>query len=502
MEFVICDLFGISCLPAGRGAWGLEFINNYMSKTIKQIKVLMAAAECAPYAKVGGLGDVVGSLPPAIKKLGVDIRLVLPLYGSISRRKYGLKKIYRELEVPSGRALLKIDIYEGKLPGTSVVVYFIDSPEYFSRDEVYAPGDNSERFLFFSLAALYAIPALGWQPNIVHAQDSHVALMTDIIKVSNLEYIRGLKTLYTIHNFRYQGKTKAKVLSTGNLHPESFRPLSLDIRDGDVNYMVQGVLNADLINTVSPTYAKEIKTSAYGAGLERIIRRRRDDLYGILNGIDTKFFDPVHDPFIHFNYSDKSIAKKKKNKTALQKQLGLPIDPNRPLVGLVSRLAWQKGIDLITGRLSRLKAQFVILGTGASKHEAHLRDLAKKYPEQFSAQIMFDIKLAQRIYAASDIFLMPSRFEPCGLGQMIAMRYGAIPVARATGGLKDTVTPQLGFRFKNVSKTELFNAVKNALDIYYDHPRQWQQMQVRGMKQDFSWDRSAKAYVRLYKKLV
>ncbi|MCK5061246.1 glycogen synthase [Candidatus Parcubacteria bacterium] len=469
---------------------------------MKKIKVLMAAAECAPYAKVGGLGDVVGSLPPAIKKLGVDIRLVLPLYGSISKQKYGLKKIYSELEVPSGRVLIKINIYKGKLPGSSVTVYFIDSPEYFSKDAVYAPGDNSERFLFFSLAALYAIPTLKWQPNIVHAQDSHVALMTDIIKVSNLEYIRDLKTLYTIHNFRYQGKTESKVLSTGNLHSKSFRPLSLDIRDGDVNYTVQGVLNADLINTVSLTYAKEIKTSAYGAGLEKIIRRRKDDLYGILNGIDTKFFDPRRDPYIDFNYSDKSVIKKKKNKTALQKQLGLPIDPDRPLVGLVSRLAWQKGVDLITGRLSRLKAQFVFLGTGALEYEKHLKDLAKKYPKQFSARIMFDIKLAQQIYAASDIFLMPSRFEPCGLGQMIAMRYGAVPVARATGGLKDTVTPQLGFCFKNVNKTELFNALKSALDIYYEHPAQWQQMQIRGMKQDFSWDRSAKEYVKLYRKLL
>ena len=266
--------------------------------------------------------------------------------------------------------------------------------------------------------------------------------------------------------------------------------------------MAQGVLTASLVNTVSQTYAEEITTSFYGAGLEKIIRKRKEDLSGILNGIDINFFNPATDKYIKKNYTTKSLNKKTDNKTDLQKKLGLPVNKNIPLIGLVSRLTWQKGIDLITARFARFKAQFVFLGTGAKEYEKHLEQLAKKFPKQFSAQIKFDIGLAQEIYAGSDIFLMPSRFEPCGLGQMIAMRYGTIPVVRSTGGLADTVDKTVGFNFKNVSKTELFNSLKDALDIYYENPRKWKEMQKNCMQRDFSWDKSAKEYVGLYKKLV
>ena len=462
----------------------------------------MAAAECTPIVKVGGLGDVVGSLPLALHKLGIDVRVIMPLYGSIDRKKYGLKKIYSELEVPSGLLLVKVDIYEAKLPGTSVPVYFIDAPDYFRFEEVYTKGNNSERFLFFSLAALYSLPILKFQPDVIHCQDSHTALIPDIIKTSNLEYLRGLKTLYSIHNFFYQGKTEIITLSTGNLHVESLKSLTADARNGDINFMVQGVLNADLVNTVSPTYAKEITTSAYGAGLDKVIQKRKADLCGILNGIDTEFFNPRTDRYIKTKYTEKSLNKKLENKIHLQKKLGLPADKEMPVVGLVSRLVWQKGIDLVTEHFSRLRCQFVFLGTGKDEYERSLKNLAKKYPEQFSAQIGFDTKLAQEIYAGADIFLMPSRFEPCGLGQMIAMRYGTLPVVRATGGLKDTVTPDLGFSFEDISKSELFKTLKNALDIYYEDKDKWQKMQIRAMRQDFSWTKSAKEYIVLYKNLI
>ncbi len=462
----------------------------------------MAAAEVAPLAKVGGLGDVLGSLPPAVKSLGVDARVIMPLYGSISPRKHDLNKIYSDLEVPSGRLLMKVNVWQGKLPHGNVPVYFIDCPEYFGKPEVYCGNDNAERFLFFSLAALYALPVLGWQPDIIHCHDSHTALMPDIIKTTNLEYLRGLKTIFTIHNFYYQGKAEQDVLTTGNLHPESLKSLSVDLQDGDVNFMVQGVLNADLVTTVSPTYAREITTSAYGARLDNVIRKRRADLYGIINGLDLEYYDPSHDPAIAERYTAKSINKKLENKLALQKKLGLPVNQDIPLVAMVTRLVWQKGIDLVTTRFSRFRAQFVFLGTGKPEYERSLKELGNEHPEQFSVNLMYDEKLAKLIYAGADIFLMPSRFEPCGLGQMIAMRYGTVPVVRATGGLKDTVTPDLGFSFKDVSKDEFYKSIKQALDTYYDRPDDWRAMQTRGMQADFSWDKPAKEYVGLYKKLM
>ncbi|MCK4540089.1 glycogen synthase, partial [Candidatus Parcubacteria bacterium] len=468
---------------------------------VKKIKVLMATAELAPFAKVGGLGDVTASLPLAIKKLGVDARVIMPLYGSVDRKKYKLKKIYSDLEIPSGRVMIKINIWQSFLPGSKVLVYFIDAPDYFKYGDVYAPGDNSERFLFFSYASLFCLPAIKFQPDIVHCHDSHTALIPDMLKVSNFEYLENIKTLYTIHNFRYQGKTRPLALRTGNLHKNSLKVLTRDVSNGDINFMVQGVLNADLINTVSPTYAREITTSAYGATLERIIKKRKDDLYGIINGIDMDFFNPAKDKYISENYSCRSVNKKIKNKLALQKRLGLSEDKDKAVVGLVSRLAWQKGIDLITDEFAKLNCQFVFLGTGDKKYEEHLIKFAKNNSKQISAQIKFEIKLAQEIYAGSDIFLMPSRFEPCGLGQMIAMRYGTIPVARATGGLVDTINEKNGFLFKNVDSEEFYNCLKGTLDIYYNKKDKWREIQKNGMMADFSWNRSAKEYLKLYKKL-
>ncbi len=485
-----------------------------------KIKVLMVAAEVAPMAKVGGLADVAGSIPPAILKLGVDVRLMVPLYGSINKKKYKLKKIYSDLEIPSGRLLIKTNIWETVLPNTKVKIYFIDAPDYFKYDEVYIKGDNSERFLFFSLASLYALPAIGFEPDIIHCHDSHTALIPDIIKTSNLEYIKNLKTLYTIHNFRYQGKTRTTVLSTANIHHESLKSLEIDASDGDINFMAQGVLNADLVNTVSPTYAKEITTDAFGAGLERIIRKRKKDLYGIVNGIDTKFFDPRKDKYIEHNFNANNLNGKTKNKLALQKELGLPVDASIPMAVIITRLVWQKGLELITEKFAKLNCQFVFLGTGQKEYEKQLTKLAEKYPNKISTNILFNLELAQKIYAASDIFLMPSRFEPCGLGQLIAMRYGSVPVVRETGGLADTVInleykkdksnnytfantkKALGFNFKNVSSNEFYKSLQTALTVYYHYPDVWKKIMKNGMTADFSWDKSAKEYVKLYKKIL
>lgn len=474
-----------------------------MKKENKKIKVLMATIECAPFVKVGGLADVAGSLPPALHDLDVDIRVIMPLYGRIDRKKFGLKKIYSHLEVPSGKRFRTINVFEGFFPGTKVKVYFIDEPEFFASRRVYKMrGQDEERFLFFSLAALYSIPALDFEPDVLHCHDSHTGLIPDLIKVSNLDYVRRLKTLFTIHNFQYQGSSEPFVLSTGNLRAESLQSLSEDVKDGDVNFMVQGVLNADKLNTVSETYAKEMTTSMYGAGLERIIRKRREDLTGIVNGIDVKKFDPRTDEFLTSNFSEKSLNRKTKNKLALQKELGLPERSDSPLCGMITRLVWQKGLELFTEEFMKLGCQFVFLGTGAEKYEKHLLALQEKYPEFVSAQIKFSTKLARKIYAASDIFLMPSRFEPCGLGQMIAMRYGTVPVVRETGGLKDTVGKQKGFSFKKFESEAFYSALEDATHAYEHMPKTWEKLQKNGMTADFSWKNSAKKYLKIYKELV
>ncbi|MEA3398633.1 MAG: glycogen/starch synthase [Patescibacteria group bacterium] len=470
-------------------------------KKKNKIKVLMVAAECAPFAKVGGLADVAGSLPPALLKLDVDVRVIMPLYGSIDREKYKLKKIYTDFEVPSGYLMIKVNIWEAKLPGTAVKIYFIDAPDYFKYEDVYIKSSNSERFLFFSYTALYSLPILRFIPNIIHCHDSHAALIPDILAASNMRFLEGIKTLYTIHNLNYQGKTSPEVLRTGNLNLKSTKVLSRDARNGDINFMVQGILTADIINTVSKTYAKEITTSFYGADLEKIIHSRKTDLYGILNGIDTKIFDPAKDKLICKNYTAESLENKKLNKFALQKKLKLPVSPDIPLVGLISRLYWQKGLELINNNLHKLNCQFVFLGAGQQKYEKSLLKLAKKYPKQFSVNVKFSNQLAQEIYAGSDMFLMPSRYEPCGLGQMIAMRYGTVPVVRATGGLVDTVAAGAGFKFKQFSAEELYKTLEKTINIYANQPKKWQKMQINGMKKDFSWSKSAKEYLKLYKKL-
>lgn len=473
----------------------------------------MAAAEIAPFAKAGGLADVVGSLPPTLKKLGCDVRLIMPLYGAISKKKFKLKKIHSGVPIASGGRQIKINIWKTKLPDTSVVVYFIEQKKYFGAKEIYAKKNNAERFLFFSLAVLNVLPKIKFKPDIIHCHDFHTALIPDLLKANNWPYFQKTKTVFTIHNINYQGNSEIEILKTGNLNKNSLKTLTKDAQDGDINFMAQGILNADAVTTVSKTYAKEITTSIYGAKLDNVIKKRKKGLYGILNGIDMDFFNPAEDKFIKTNYSVKSLDKKAENKLYLQKKLNLPADENIALVGMVSRLAWQKGLELITERLARLNCQFVILGTGQKKYEKHLKSLAKKYPDKFSAQIMFDVKLASRIYAGSDIFLMPSRFEPCGLGQMFAMRYGAVPVVRATGGLADTVTEcgasniecriknGTGFVFNDFSPLALYDKLEQALNIFYNKPRVWRRLQINGMKKDFSWSRSAKEYFKIYRSL-
>lgn len=480
------------------------------------LKVVFLASELTPIAKVGGLGDVVGALPKALYELGINVSVFLPFYGCIDVKKYKIRKIKDGIKVVADSRIEKIGLWRTSLPDSKISAYLI-SHKYFSGKEIYYAGakmangkyedsaSDINRFVFFTKAALTALRVLKLRPDIIHCHDWHTALAPDLLKTENEknDFFKKTKTVYTIHNLANQGIAAPVIIGFSGLD-QNLPVIKADLENGDINMMVQGIMSADIINTVSPSYAQEILSHYKGAGLDQILLKRKNDLYGVVNGIDTDFYNPQTDKFIKSKYSIVNLNKKADNKIVLQKKLGLPIDKKIALIGLVSRLVWQKGIELVTDEFLKLNCQFVFLGTGDKKLEEGLKKLAEKYPDKFRAIIKFDEELSHLIYAGSDIFLMPSLFEPCGLGQMIAMRYGAVPVVRATGGLKDTVR-QLsikkadGFVFRKFESEALFAELKKALDIYYEKPKFWKQLMINGMKADFSWEKSAKEYLKIYK---
>lgn len=476
---------------------------------MKKLKVAFISAEVAPLAKVGGLADVAGALPIALKKAGVDVRVIMPKYSIVDTKKYKLKKIATQISIDFDSEKKLINIWQCKLPNSQTLVYLIENKEYFGKGGVYPSPDASsngsrhevERFGFLSQSAISIFPHLKWQPKIVHCQDWHVGITPLLIKKSNNKKINKLKTLATIHNLAYQGWYDKKIIAKlFNLSEKIFSEKK------SVSTLRQAILNADLLNTVSEKYAKEILTKEFGCDLENDLKKRKRDLKGIVNGIDLNFFNPEKDKFIKAKYSIKNINSKKPiNKLDLQKLGKLPQDKNIPLIGIVTRLAEQKGFDIflpIIEDLLKQNLQIIILGTGDKNYEEKLKKLAKKYPTKLSANIKFDAGFAQKIYAGSDIFLMPSRFEPCGLGQMIAMRYGTLPIVRKTGGLADTVkNMKTGFVFKKYSDQAFLKAIQSALKTYQKKSK-WDKMIKQAMKQDFSWNASAEKYIELYKKLV
>lgn len=487
----------------------------------KQLKVLFTASELNPMAKVGGLADVMGALPKALHKLGVDVRIVIPKYGSIDASKYGLKKISGPIEIPFNHATEAIELYEAPLPGSTVPVYFIDNHNYLGQGGVYFEADGSsnglsreaERFTFLSRSCLSIFEPLDWYPDIIHCHDWHVGLVPLLLKIlaQKNTKLAGIKTVFSIHNLEYQGRYNAgQICDLLGIEPGSYPTLSI-LRDGDLISVQQALLISDYISTVSPNYAKEILTPEYGAELEADLINRQDKLMGILNGIDVDRFDPAtdHDIVATFNAGD--FTNKKACKADLQKISGLPVDESVPLLSLVTRLAEQKGLELVTAiadQLVKANAQLVALGTGLPAIESAMRAIEKKYPDHIRCHIAFDAKLAQKIYAGSDMFLMPSKFEPCGLGQMIAMRYGTVPIVRATGGLKDTVTdvnPATGigdgFVFTEYSAAALLETTQRALRLYRT-PEKWYNIIKRIMTKDFSWNNSAEQYLNLYHKVI
>jgi starch synthase len=477
-------------------------------------RVLFATAELTPIAKVGGLGDVAGALPPALAKRGVDIRVVLPRYEPIDARRYPMKSIAKRVPVKRGTHTDYVNVLQGVIPNSTVPIYYLENAEflsshgiYFERSAFVGTFAEVQRFVFFSMAVSQVLPALGWKPNVVHAQDWHTGLLPWLLS----QHAKPLpKTLYTIHNLANQGRWNPRDVlgflgmpDTGVLHRRD--------REDNFNLMLEGIVGADRVNTVSPTYAKEILTPEYGEGLEGILNERATVLSGILNGIDVHRFNPETDTDVVANYGVSDLRGKAACKAALQKEVGLPANPTAPLLGMVTRLTNQKGIELVAkadAALNEHRAQLIILGQGSPEEEELVRALAARHPDQVHLTLGFNAELAQRIYAGSDIFLMPSRFEPCGLGQMIAMRYGTVPVVRSTGGLSDTVpdvaadpTRGLGYAFGPYTHEAFQDALNRALTAY-SAGTHWRSLMERCMEQNLSWERSAGEYAALYRTLA
>ena len=477
-----------------------------------RLRILILSAEVAPFAKTGGLGDVAGALPKALAHLGHDVRVVMPAYQAQERaaraEEGSFAAIPGGLMVPTGLGPLPAGILETHLPGSDVPLYLVAESSLFDRPNIYGYDDDPYRFAFFSRAALTLTAALGWRPDVVHAHDWHAAPAVMWLATSGAgeDRFREIATLLTIHNLAHQGRSSRRVLGyLGVAAPPMLEETGWD----EVNFMARGIYHATAINTVSPTYAREIMTPEGGNGLDGLLRARRDDVHGILNGLDTEVWDPATDGRLAQTFDVARPERRIANKLALQARLGLPEDPHVPVVAMVTRLDAQKGME-ITGHVIHLllsglagDAQFVLLGTGAKLYENAFSHLASYHRRKMAAVLTFASDLAPLIYGGSDLFLMPSLFEPCGLGQMIAMRYGSVPVVRATGGLADTVRDGgTGFTFDAFTAEAFWTALQRALLVYNTDADAWARLRRNGMASNFSWEESALGYESLYERAV
>jgi starch synthase len=462
------------------------------------MKILFVASEAFPLAKVGGLADVTSSLAIALQDLGHEPCLILPKYGSIRIPVQDIKKTNTVVSFMGHyeQISLKMTRLKKRIP-----VYLVENDDYFGTEEIYTQ-DELKRFLFFSLSIPAIISRLDLHPDVIHCHDWHAALVPLWLKKAKKE----LPCIFTIHNLAYQGSLDQQFSSASGLSSVWQEYIPSSSPKPSLNFMSQGILLADIVTTVSPTYASEILTPQYGEGLEQLLNYRRNELYGIVNGIDYEEYNPSTDPYLEKNYDSTTIERRAENKLALQRKSGLPQNSDIPLFGMVSRLEEQKGIDLLLQTIDQFivetRAQLVILGEGREHYHKSLAEAALKYPERLSAIIARDEQLARLIYGGCDIFLMPSRFEPCGLGQLIAMRYGAIPVVRHTGGLADTVKDVAegnghGFVFQNYTVMEMLEAIKRAEESFYQRAK-WQNLMRRNMELDSSWKASARKYEEIY----
>ncbi len=478
------------------------------------MRILYAASEVAPFAKTGGLADVAGSLPLALAALDHEVSVIMPRYRQVGASRYGLKPV-ASFSVPVGHWKERCEVFKGRM-GKNVAVYFIGKDVYFDREELYGTKqgdypDNAERFIFFARAVLELCIALDLRPDIVHCNDWQAGLIPLYLKkiYGTADTLRRAKSIFTIHNLGYQGLFWHWDMGLTGLDWDVFTPAGIEFW-GKMNFLKAGLVYSDAITTVSKTYSREIQQPEFGCGLEGVLVKRASDLHGILNGIDYAVWDPRRDGSIARGYSASRSAGKAACRKALLSRLKLR-DSGGPLIGMVTRLVDQKGLDILTEALPEIMSlgvQFVILGTGDEKYHRILADAASRYRGKMSVMLQYNDRLAKNIYAGSDLFLMPSHYEPCGLGQMIALRYGSVPVVRKTGGLADTVVDYggdpvrgTGFLFEEYAAPALVDCIRRALEAY-SNARKWKLLMQAGMRQDFSWSKSAHEYLKVYRKTM
>jgi starch synthase len=477
------------------------------------MNILFPVSECVPFAKTGGLADVAGALPQALAKGGHQVSVVMPMYRHIHNAGVSVTSTHLTLQVPLGQQTIPAEVWEAQLFEPGLRIYFIQCTPFFERAELYGNGegdypDNDQRFVFFSRAVLELGKALKQSWDILHGHDWHTGLILVYLKTlyAAEPAYKHCKSLLTIHNLAYQGIFPPESMALTGLPTSVFNAEGVEFW-GRLNFLKAGLVFSDWINTVSPTYAREIKTPEFGHGLDGVLRARGNKVSGILNGLDYAVWNPENDPLLPINYQSHERKRKLEIKAKLfEERQMFPLE-NAPLVALVGRLDEQKGLDILAAasELLHLNLQLIILGTGARKYHEYLLNLKSKFARKLSVNLEFNNELAHKIYAGADMFLMPSRFEPCGLGQLIAMRYGTVPIVRTTGGLADTVTEfdgthGNGFTFADYSAEGLLTAVKRACEVYAN-PTAWEKVTHNGMLADFSWERSAGEYDRLYRQL-
>lgn len=472
------------------------------------MNVLFIVSECVPFAKSGGLADVAGSLPKELKKLGHEVRVLLPKYGTIPAHFFDSAKKIAEFEVQLSWRRQYCGIFELEYEG--VTYYFMDNEYYFHRPKLYEQFDDGERFAYFCKAAVETLYHISFLPDIIHTHDWHTGMIPFLLKTQHQDTkLANVKNVFTIHNLMFQGIYEKGFLGDVlGVHYDYFNQVEFG---GCVNFMKTALTYADAITTVSPTYKEEIKTAYFGERLEGILQSRDHDLYGIVNGIDNDLYNPENDSSLPYQFSAADLAGKKKNKKKLQEHFGLPVDESKPVIAVISRLTKQKGFDLVRAvfhEIMQQDAQFIMLGTGDPEFEHFFGYSAQWYQDKCRVHIGFNEDLAHQIYAGADLFLMPSKFEPCGLSQLIAMRYGTLPIVRETGGLRDTVQPYNeytgegnGFSFTNFNAHDMLYTIHRALS-FYKKPKEWKKIVQNSMEKDYSWARSAVEYERLYTDLI
>ncbi|MDQ3022478.1 MAG: glycogen synthase GlgA [Bacteroidota bacterium] len=480
------------------------------------MKIAFVASECFPYVKTGGLGDVVGSLPKALIEENCEVKLFLPLYGGIKKDQHKLNLLddFQNVPVRVGSKEVAFNVWYGTLPESEVEVYFIDCPVYFHREMPYTDdADEDERFILFQIAVIETLQRLEWAPDVVHCNDWQTSLIPVYLK-TNYKWDRmfaNTSSLLSIHNIAYQGRFSKNSIYNAGLSYLLYYPGGPYELDNTFCFLKAGILFSDIITTVSPTYAKEIQTKEFGAGMEGVLCTRSEDLYGVLNGIDTNIWNPKTDKFVSKNYTKKNPKNKIICKKELLKEAEIEYNENIPAIGIISRFAGQKGFELmfpIVKELMEMQFQLIVLGSGEDTTEKFFEQLAKTFPEKVNTYIGYNNKLAHWITAGCDMFLMPSKYEPCGLNQMYSLNYGTVPIVRKTGGLADTVNDYHedeekgnGFTFDDHTSYALFKTIERALEVYKDK-KAWQKIMERGIKEDFSWKHSAMEYLRLYRTMI